>query len=216
MSDTDEMTEISLEVECSEEYKEAEESGASVDLESQGDSGGGADEEPDDTSESRQRIEELIAQTRGDATDLATELQEQIARGEVEVETQNRKIIVRIREKGSFSSGSASLAGEYGLRGGHGRHCSPGQFPFHGGDEMHGQQHRRHGRVQVRIDETRRDDVVGKSRVDAMFVRIQPRLHRREVSDLDDFTAANRDGARPWHRGIHGDHGFCGVNGQHD
>src|SRR5690606_18151709 len=38
---------------------------------------------------------------------------EQIMSGEVEVEARGRKIIIRIREKGSFLSGSAELRPEY-------------------------------------------------------------------------------------------------------
>ena len=45
--------------------------------------------------------------------DVAKALSEQIANGEVEIETRGRKIIVRIREKGSFLSGSAELAPQY-------------------------------------------------------------------------------------------------------
>lgn len=63
--------------------------------------------------EARLRIENLIKQTEGDATDLAIELSEQIRKGEVEIETEGRKIVIRIRERGSFSSGSAELAAEY-------------------------------------------------------------------------------------------------------
>ena len=61
----------------------------------------------------KKNIEELIENTRADAAELAQDLQKQIARGEVEIETVGRKIIIRIREKGSFQSGSAELAREY-------------------------------------------------------------------------------------------------------
>jgi chemotaxis protein MotB len=61
----------------------------------------------------KQRLEELVKETEKDAYDLAAALKEQIEDGSVEVETQGRKIIIRIREKGSFNSGSADLAPAY-------------------------------------------------------------------------------------------------------
>ena len=48
-------------------------------------------------------------QTRQDAVDLANALSEQIAKNQVEIETQGREITVRIQEQGSFASGSVSL-----------------------------------------------------------------------------------------------------------
>lgn len=76
------------------------------------DAGLGSGERTDDEA-ARLRIEQLVKETEQDATDLAEELSEQIAKGEVEIETEGRKIVIRIREKGSFSSGSADLAPEY-------------------------------------------------------------------------------------------------------
>jgi chemotaxis protein MotB len=61
----------------------------------------------------KQRLEELIKETEKQAYELATALHEQIVAGEVEVETRGRQIIIRIREKGSFASGSAVLAPTY-------------------------------------------------------------------------------------------------------
>ena len=55
-----------------------------------------------------ERVEQLIQETKADAVDLAKALSEQIKKGEVEIETKGRQIIVRIREKGSFPSGSAA------------------------------------------------------------------------------------------------------------
>jgi len=61
----------------------------------------------------RAKLEELVKQTEQDAMELAQALMTQIASGEVEIETRGRKIIVRIKERGSFNSGSADLAPEY-------------------------------------------------------------------------------------------------------
>ena len=51
----------------------------------------------------------MIEETRRDAVDLANALSTQIKKGEVEIETRGRDITVRIKEKGSFASGSATL-----------------------------------------------------------------------------------------------------------
>lgn len=61
----------------------------------------------------RAKLEELVKQTQQDAMELAQALMNQISSGEVEIETRGRKIIVRIKERGSFASGSAELAPEY-------------------------------------------------------------------------------------------------------
>lgn len=61
----------------------------------------------------KQRLEELLSQTEEDAYELAEALSEQIAAGQVEIETRGRMIIIRIREKGSFISGSAEMAPSY-------------------------------------------------------------------------------------------------------
>ena len=95
---TQDITEMSLEVQCNEEYdveqgEQATEAGIKARI--------------------REKLEELIQQTENDAVELAQALQAQIIAGEIEIETQGRKIIIRIREKGSFRSGSADLVGEY-------------------------------------------------------------------------------------------------------
>lgn len=95
---TSDSTEMSLEVLCSNEY----------DIE-QGDEGADAGAKV----RIRQLLEDLVEQTEKSAYELAQALQSQIVAGEVEIETQGRKIIVRIREKGSFRSGSADLRPEY-------------------------------------------------------------------------------------------------------
>jgi chemotaxis protein MotB len=95
---TDDLTEMTLDVECSEEYDleqgtEALDAGVKTEI---------AD-----------KLKDLIAETEADAIELAEALTEQIAAGEVEVETKGRQIIIRIREKGSFRSGSADLQDDY-------------------------------------------------------------------------------------------------------
>jgi len=97
---TDDITQLSLDVECAAEY----------DVEAGAESQEAGVQEKVEISE---RIEQLIEETKADAVDLATALSEQIAKGEVEIETKGRQIIVRIREKGSFASGSATLANNY-------------------------------------------------------------------------------------------------------
>ncbi len=95
---TDDSTSMSLEVECSEEYQvEQGEEGADAGVQMR----------------VKELLEELVKQTESDAHELANALHSQIMAGEVEVETQGRKIIIRIREKGSFVSGSARMKPEY-------------------------------------------------------------------------------------------------------
>jgi len=65
------------------------------------------------TAQMKANVQALIAETQEDAAALASQLQEEIRRGEVEIETRGRTIVVRIREKGSFSSGSAELRPGY-------------------------------------------------------------------------------------------------------
>ena len=55
------------------------------------------------------KLKELIKQTESDAMNVASELEGEIRSGQVEVETRGRDIIIRVRENGSFSSGSAKL-----------------------------------------------------------------------------------------------------------
>jgi Flagellar motor protein len=95
---TSNTTKLSLDVQCSQEY----------DVE-QGEEGMDAGVK----QRIKQRLEELVKETEQQAYELAQALHEQIVAGEVEVETRGRKIIIRIREKGSFPSGSANLNPEY-------------------------------------------------------------------------------------------------------
>lgn len=69
---------------------------------------------PDDAKSAlMEKLQGMIKQTEADAVDLANALRDQIARGEVEIETHGREITVRIKEKGSFKSGSANLKKSY-------------------------------------------------------------------------------------------------------
>ncbi len=95
---TEDVTEMSLEVQCSQEY----------DVES-----GEINEEAGAKLRIRQQLEEMVQQTKRDAQELADALESEILAGEIEIETEGRKIIIRIREKGSFKSGSHELADDY-------------------------------------------------------------------------------------------------------
>ncbi|MBV1876496.1 MAG: flagellar motor protein MotB [Pseudomonadales bacterium] len=55
------------------------------------------------------KLRELIGETEQDALTIAGALSQQIQEGMLEVETEARKITIRIKERGSFTSGSASL-----------------------------------------------------------------------------------------------------------
>jgi chemotaxis protein MotB len=59
------------------------------------------------------KIKDLVGETEEDAIDLATALAQEIAAGVLEVETAGRKITIRIKEHGSFASGSASISNEF-------------------------------------------------------------------------------------------------------
>jgi chemotaxis protein MotB len=65
------------------------------------------------TEQMKRNVEAQIRATQADAAALAEKLTDEIARGEVEIETRGRRIVVRIRERGSFASGSAELKPEY-------------------------------------------------------------------------------------------------------
>jgi len=54
-------------------------------------------------------MEEAIAQTEADAVQVASVLKEEISKGTVEVETEGRIITIRLKENGSFRSGSSEL-----------------------------------------------------------------------------------------------------------
>ncbi len=84
----------SLAVECSEDFK----------------ADGASDLSKDEAlSALADEIEELIKDTQADAMAMAMSLADQIAGGAIEVETRGRDIIIRIKERGSFPSGSDEL-----------------------------------------------------------------------------------------------------------
>ena len=95
---TEDITEMSLEVQCNSEYdveagSEAQDAGVKAVI--------------------KQKLEDLIEETKQDAKELAEALEQEILAGEIEIETEGRKIIIRIREKGSFKSGSHELSDQY-------------------------------------------------------------------------------------------------------
>ncbi len=59
------------------------------------------------------KVATLVGQTEHDAIALATALSKEIAAGVLEVETNGRRIVLRVKEHGSFPSGSASLTNEF-------------------------------------------------------------------------------------------------------
>lgn len=99
---TENITESSLDFECAQEF----------DVEQ-----GQIDQEAGAKQRIKQKLEEMIAQaeqrTEQDAYDLAEALEQQINSGEIEIETEGLKIIIRIREKGSFKTASAELNDDY-------------------------------------------------------------------------------------------------------
>lgn len=73
------------------------------------DQSGGPDAKTGQQEDFIEQLADFINETRNDAISLANALAKQINAGEVEIETQGRVITVRIKEKGSFDSGSAKL-----------------------------------------------------------------------------------------------------------
>jgi len=59
------------------------------------------------------KLNALIEETENDARKLAKELKKEISSGKVDVETRGRRIIIRVREQGSFPSGSAELRRQF-------------------------------------------------------------------------------------------------------
>ncbi len=59
------------------------------------------------------KIADLVGETEQDAIDLATALAKEIAAGVLEIETVGRNIIIRVKEHGSFPSGSAALTPDF-------------------------------------------------------------------------------------------------------
>jgi chemotaxis protein MotB len=79
------------------------------------------DESTENAQDKKSQISEFIAQkmmemeedAESKAEEIAEKLQTEVAKDMVELETQGRKIIIRIQEKGAFSSGSAQLQDEF-------------------------------------------------------------------------------------------------------
>ncbi|MEH6358284.1 MAG: flagellar motor protein MotB [Pseudomonadales bacterium] len=59
------------------------------------------------------KLKKLINETEDDARALAKALKKEISTGKVDVETRGRRIIIRVREQGSFLSGSAELRRQF-------------------------------------------------------------------------------------------------------
>jgi chemotaxis protein MotB len=57
--------------------------------------------------------EEAKSEVEKDAIEVALHMSEEVAKGSVQVETLNKRIIIRIQENGSFKSGSAELQEEF-------------------------------------------------------------------------------------------------------
>lgn len=74
-------------------------------------------QQPEVDREAEQRIVEsvatLVGETEHDAVMLATALSKEIAAGVLEVETNGRRIVLRVKEHGTFASGSASLTKDF-------------------------------------------------------------------------------------------------------
>lgn len=98
MQRTDSLPELTLETQCAEQHQTQQ---------------GDPESDSGTRAQLMSELRRLVEATQNDAADLARALKAQIARGEVEVETRGRQIIIRIREKGSFASGSARLRDDY-------------------------------------------------------------------------------------------------------
>lgn len=93
---TSDVTKSSLEVLCQDEVTQQEEA--------QGDTGKQTREVAINQAETQ---EETPKATEEQAVEIAAELDQEVASGQVELETQGKKIVIRIRENGSFRPGSA-------------------------------------------------------------------------------------------------------------
>ncbi|MEM0954998.1 MAG: MotB family protein [Pseudomonadota bacterium] len=61
----------------------------------------------------KDRVKTLLAETEAEADKLKQQFEDEINTGKIDVESDGRTIVVRIREQGSFPSGSATLAAEF-------------------------------------------------------------------------------------------------------
>ena len=71
------------------------------------------DAQDQSTDHSAEILERLVAMTQADAVEVASMMKQDIQSGAVEVETRNRRIVIRVKEQGSFPSGSATLRPEF-------------------------------------------------------------------------------------------------------
>tara|TARA_R110002110_G_C13470513_1_gene720870 strand:- start:108903 stop:109868 length:966 start_codon:yes stop_codon:yes gene_type:complete len=60
-----------------------------------------------------EKLKSLVAETEADAEKLREILKHEVELGQVDIESKGRSITVRIRENGSFPSGSATLASDF-------------------------------------------------------------------------------------------------------
>ncbi len=61
----------------------------------------------------QERVAALLAETQADAEEIKDLLENEVQTGKVDVESEGRTITVRIREQGSFPSGSATLSASF-------------------------------------------------------------------------------------------------------
>ncbi|MBA54462.1 MAG: type VI secretion system protein TssL [Pseudomonadales bacterium] len=71
------------------------------------------DAQEQSTDHSAEILERLVAMTQADAVEVASMMKQDIQSGAVEVETRNRRIVIRVKEQGSFPSGSATLRPDF-------------------------------------------------------------------------------------------------------
>lgn len=57
----------------------------------------------------QKQLAELIKQAQADASEITEQLEEQLKKGLIEIETKQQRVIIRVKERGSFPSGSSTL-----------------------------------------------------------------------------------------------------------
>jgi chemotaxis protein MotB len=60
-----------------------------------------------------EKVASLVRDTERDSVALASALSKEIAAGVIEIETNGRTIVLRVKDRGSFESGSASLTSDF-------------------------------------------------------------------------------------------------------
>lgn len=107
MQQTTNNSESTLEVMCQEETQKESAQVCSEDL----------SESQQSMLETQQLLVSTVTEASDDAEDqaleIASRLEEEISNDVIEIETQGRKIVIRVEEKGSFSSGSARLEDDF-------------------------------------------------------------------------------------------------------